>query len=99
MVATPNSIFISFIFGSSSRRDSDPRVKLETLGYCYEQIDPLTWETKLENLKDKLYNLFSQYSAKSSTSSDVKRSSVSLSSTPTKRPHFDVRFSKHETNF
>lgn len=63
----------------------DPRVKLETLGYCYEQIDPLTWETKLENLKDKLHNLFSQYSAKSSTSSDVKRSNVSSSS-------FNVRF-------
>jgi len=77
----------------------DPRVKLETLCYCYEQIDPLTWETKLENLKDKLYNLFSQYSAKSSTSSDVNRSSVSSSSTSTKRPHFDVRFSKNRNRF
>jgi len=33
----------------------NPRVKLETLGYCYEQIDPLCWQPKLENIKEKLY--------------------------------------------
>ena len=34
----------------------DPRMKLETLGYCYEKIDSLTWEVKLERMKENLYN-------------------------------------------
>jgi hypothetical protein len=40
----------------------DPRVKLETLGFCYEKIYPSSWETKLCDIKKKLYTLFSHYS-------------------------------------
>ncbi|RDX71891.1 hypothetical protein CR513_48698, partial [Mucuna pruriens] len=29
----------------------DLRMKLETLGYCYKNIDPLTWEIKLEEVR------------------------------------------------
>jgi len=39
----------------------DPIVKLETLGYCLEHIDPLSWEAKLDTIKEKLYRLFSQF--------------------------------------
>ena len=51
----------------------DPRMKLKTLGYCYEKIDPLTWEAKLEKIKEKLYKLFSEYCSKSDTSNPLKR--------------------------
>jgi len=35
-----------------------PRMKLETLSFCFKKIDSLTWELKLENIKQKLYKLF-----------------------------------------
>nr|KYP32284.1 Putative AC transposase [Cajanus cajan] len=36
----------------------DPRIKLETLGYCYKRIDMLTWEIKLEKVKGKSLHVF-----------------------------------------
>ncbi|XP_019414580.1 PREDICTED: zinc finger BED domain-containing protein RICESLEEPER 2-like [Lupinus angustifolius] len=39
----------------------DPRVKLETLNYCFERVDDSTFETKLQLVKRKLYMLFEQY--------------------------------------
>jgi len=36
----------------------DPRITLEILGFCFEKIDSLTWELKLENIKEKIYKLF-----------------------------------------
>ena len=33
----------------------DPRIKFESLGFCYKKIDPLTWEMKVEKVKRKLY--------------------------------------------
>ena len=70
----------------------DPRVKLETLGYYLEQIDPLSWEAKVDTIKEKLYKLFSQYYTNTSSSTKAKRSNISASSSSSKRPHFDVRF-------
>jgi len=50
----------------------DSRMKLDTLGYCFEKIDPLTWEAKLEKIKEKLYKLFSEYCSKNYTSPLLK---------------------------
>jgi len=38
----------------------DPRMKLETLSFCFKKIDPLTWESKVEKIKGNLYNLFAE---------------------------------------
>ena len=70
----------------------DPRVKLETLGYCLEQIDPLSWEAKLDTIKEKLYRLFSQYCTNTSSSTEARRSNISTSSASSKCPHLDVSF-------
>ena len=56
----------------------DPRMKLETLGYCFEKIDPLTWEAKLEKIKEKLYKLFSEYCSKNDTSNPLKRKHMDM---------------------
>jgi len=58
----------------------DPRMKLETLGYCYEKIDPFTWEIKLEKVKSKLYMFFSQYSSKGYASNVKKHKHNQISS-------------------
>jgi len=68
-----------------------PRIKLETLGFCYERIDPLCWEVKLEKIKEKLYKLFSQYCTKNSTSPVLKRKHSDLSSFATPSS-FDVSY-------
>ncbi|XP_019459986.1 PREDICTED: zinc finger BED domain-containing protein RICESLEEPER 2-like [Lupinus angustifolius] len=39
----------------------DPRMKLETLNYCFERVDNSTFETKLQLVKRKLYMLSEQY--------------------------------------
>lgn len=36
----------------------DPIMKLDSLDYCYKVIDPLNWELKLDNIKQKLYKMF-----------------------------------------
>ncbi|KAL2330357.1 hypothetical protein Fmac_017938 [Flemingia macrophylla] len=51
----------------------DPRMKLETLGYCYERLDSLTWKIKLEKIKEKIYKLFSHYSSQGSSISNVQK--------------------------
>jgi len=53
-------------------------MKLETLRYCYEKIEPLTWEVKLEKMKDKLYKLFSEYYSKNETSPLLKHKHTDL---------------------
>jgi len=51
----------------------DPRMKLQTLAYCFEKIDPLTSKSKLARIKEKLYNFFAGYSKSlpTTTSSNV----------------------------
>jgi len=44
----------------------DPRMKLVTLGLCFERVDPLCWELKMGKIKGKLYMLFFQYCSKNS---------------------------------
>jgi len=44
-------------------------MKLETLSFCFEKIDSLTWELKLEKIKKKLYKHFVEYSTKGLTTS------------------------------
>ncbi|XP_068498276.1 zinc finger BED domain-containing protein RICESLEEPER 2-like [Phaseolus vulgaris] len=59
----------------------DPRMKLETLGFCFEKIDSLTWELKLEKIKEKIYKLFAEYSTKGfTTSSSVQKQKQGQSS-------------------
>ena len=31
-----------------------PRIKFESLGFCYKKIDPLTWEMKVKKVNRKL---------------------------------------------
>jgi len=50
-----------------------PRMKLKTLGYCYEKINPLNWEAKLEKIKEKLYKLFFEYCSKNDIFNLLKR--------------------------
>ena len=67
----------------------DPRMKLETLSFCFEKIDSLTWELKLENIKQKLYKLFAEYSSKgmrATTSNTLKRKQGQSSSSSTSKP-------------
>nr|KYP73803.1 Putative AC transposase [Cajanus cajan] len=66
----------------------DPRMKLETLGYCYERIDSLTWEIKLEKVKEKVYMLFSHYFSYGSklNAQNLKRKDVSSSSLINSKP-------------
>jgi len=52
----------------------DPRIKLETLGFCFEKIDSLTWELKLKRIKEKLYKLFAEYSTKDLTTYQLFKS-------------------------
>ncbi|CAL5194953.1 unnamed protein product [Lathyrus oleraceus] len=59
----------------------DPRMKLDSLGYCYKVIDPLNWELKLENIKLKLYKLFAEYSISSSNASSIPPTTSSTMST------------------
>lgn len=70
----------------------DPKMKLETLGYFYQKTNPLTWKIKLEKMKQKLYNLFSEYYSKIETFPIVKRNhsdlSMSSSITSIKVNHF-----------
>ncbi|XP_019418623.1 PREDICTED: zinc finger BED domain-containing protein RICESLEEPER 2-like [Lupinus angustifolius] len=47
----------------------DPRMKLETLNYCFERVDNSTFETKLQLVKRKLYMLFEQYRSTSAPTS------------------------------
>ena len=55
-----------------------PRIKFESLGFCYKKIDPLTWEMKVEKVKRKLYELWNFYAPKpKSSSSSVKPPSSS----------------------
>ncbi|CAL5193007.1 unnamed protein product [Lathyrus oleraceus] len=58
----------------------DPRMKLDSLGYCYKMIDPLNWELKLENIKLKLYKLFAEYSSSSSNASSIPATTSSTMS-------------------
>jgi len=46
-------------------------MKLETLGFCFGKIDSLTWELKLEKIKEKIYKLFAEYSTKGLTTSSM----------------------------
>ncbi|RZB65720.1 putative AC transposase, partial [Glycine soja] len=56
----------------------DPRIKFESLGFCYKKTDPLTWEMKVEKVKRKLYELWNFYASKpKSSSSSVKPPSLS----------------------
>ena len=56
----------------------DPRMKLET-----EKNYSLTWEPKLEKIKEKLYKLFVEYSTKGfTTSSSVQKQKQGQSSLP-----------------
>ena len=68
----------------------DPRMKIETLSFCFEKIDSLTWKLKLENIKQKLYKLFSEYSSKGLTTSSntLKRKQGKSSSSSTSKPSF-----------
>jgi len=75
----------------------DPRMKLQALAYCFEKIDPLTSELKLAKIKDKLYNLFAEYSKSlpTTTSTNVLKckQGQSSSSSSASLPHlslFDV---------
>jgi len=74
----------------------DPRMKLETLGFCFEKIDSLTWELKLEKIKEKIYKLFAEYSTKGfTTSSSVqkqKQGQSSFSSSMSKPSLFYVSY-------
>lgn len=68
----------------------DPRMKFDSLGYCYKVIDPLNWELKLENIKLKLYKLFAEFSIFSSNASSIP---LTTSSTMSTEPSlFDVSF-------
>lgn len=68
----------------------DPRMKLDSLGYCYKVIDPLNWELKLENIKLKLYKLFAEYSISSFNASSIPLTTSSTMSTESSL--FDVSF-------
>nr|KYP74278.1 Putative AC transposase [Cajanus cajan] len=72
----------------------DPMMKLETLGYCYERIDSLTWEIKLEKVKEKVYMLFSHYFSHGSklNAQNLKRKDVSSSLINSKPNLFDVSY-------
>ena len=74
----------------------DPRMKLETLRFCFEKIDSLTRELKLEKIKEKLYKLFAEYSTKGfTTSSSVqkqKQGHSSFSSSTSKPSIFYVSY-------
>ncbi|CAL5194252.1 unnamed protein product [Lathyrus oleraceus] len=59
----------------------DPRMKLDSWGYCYKVIDPPNWELKLENIKQKLYKLFAEYSISSSNASSIPPTTSSTMST------------------
>ena len=50
-------------------------MNLETLSFYFEKIDSLTWELKLENIKQNLYKLFAEYSSKGlrTSSNTLKR--------------------------
>ncbi|KAL5146785.1 Zinc finger BED domain-containing protein RICESLEEPER 1 [Glycine soja] len=81
----------------------DPRMKLETLGYCYEKIDPFTWEIKLEKVKSKLYMFFSQYSSKGYASNELKLCKLQVANkigrsqldTYLDEPSLDFDFTEH----
>jgi len=74
-----------------------PRMKLQTLVYCFEKIDPLTFESKLIRIKKKLCKFFAEYSKSlpTTTSSNVlkRKQGQSSSSSFASLPHlslFDV---------
>jgi len=74
----------------------DLRMKLETLRFCFEKSDSLTWELKLEKIKEKLYKLFAEYFTKSLTTSSSdqkhKQGQSSFSSSMSKPSLFDVSY-------
>jgi len=75
----------------------DPRMNLQTLAYCFEKIDPVTFGSKLVRIKEKLYNFFAKYSKSLpiTTSSNLlkRKQGQSSSSSSASLPHlslFDV---------
>ncbi|CAI8599562.1 unnamed protein product [Vicia faba] len=74
------------VFGSLSFHDDisvvlalgavlNPRIKLTSLEYMYEKVDPLTSNLKTEEIKQKLYTLFEMYRS-------LHTSSLTTSQTP-----------------
>ncbi|KAF7800686.1 zinc finger BED domain-containing protein RICESLEEPER 2-like [Senna tora] len=56
----------------------DPRSKLEFLQFCYSEIDPLTSEVKVQNVRMKLYKLYKQYEKRDEESSSTPQSQLSF---------------------
>ncbi|KAF7801124.1 zinc finger BED domain-containing protein RICESLEEPER 2-like [Senna tora] len=54
----------------------DPRSKLEFLQFCYSEIDPLTSEVKVQNVRMKLYKLYKQYEKRDEESSSTPQSQL-----------------------
>lgn len=79
----------------------DPRMKLETLSYCYAKVDPSTSDSKLQLVKSKLYMLFDKYCSNEAstqaetptttpTSSRVTKGKEPMSSSSSMSYVFDV---------
>ncbi|KAF7839842.1 zinc finger BED domain-containing protein RICESLEEPER 2-like [Senna tora] len=85
----------------------DPRSKLEFLQFCYSEIDPLTSEVKVQNVRMKLYKLYKQYEKRDEESSSTPQSQLgfvsSLKSTagsenPIKTDNVFCRFKKFKNH-
>ena len=71
----------------------DPRMKLQTLAYCFEKIDPFTSKSKLARIKEKLYNFFAEYSKSfptTTSSNPLKRKQGKSSSSSASLPHLSL---------
>ncbi|KAF7835544.1 zinc finger BED domain-containing protein RICESLEEPER 2-like [Senna tora] len=54
----------------------DPHSKLEFLQFCYSEIDSLTSEVKVQNVRMKLYKLYKQYEKRDEESSSTPQSQL-----------------------
>ncbi|CAL5212608.1 unnamed protein product [Lathyrus oleraceus] len=56
----------------------DPRIKLTSLEYMYEKVDPLTSTIKTNEIKQKLYTLFEMYRCLHTSSSTTSQTPSSI---------------------
>ncbi|KAI5429498.1 hypothetical protein KIW84_034184 [Lathyrus oleraceus] len=56
----------------------DPRIKLTSLEYMYEKVDPLTSTIKTNEIKQKLYTLFEMYRRLHTSSSTTSQTPSSI---------------------
>ncbi|KAK2416658.1 zinc finger BED domain-containing protein RICESLEEPER [Trifolium repens] len=77
----------------------DPCIKLSSLSYCYSKVDASTSESKIEEVKKKLYMLFDKYTTKRTAAGSTEAPSSMDSATKSFSHNLIHGLKVHNHNF